>query len=302
MSPARPPDGRTIVTELLTEMEERLYPLLYRTLAPGEYHVYLHPDDYREIEGIVPLIVADAQQGLTARIEELNRRRLSTLVTGKRPPVEVPASGWDIAVHADANGDLERGQLGIESRLSMPPPPRFEGGTPTKRIGRTVVTGAIRRSLPSEDVNMAPAGTGAHASSQDATATAVRAGSVQTRGTGVDRTARLAYSDDEGTHTFVMRKDLISIGRGGSAHWVDVQLVTTPRVSREHCRIRKTADGRYFLQDVSSWGTSIDGQAVAPFARQIDGRVEETGQEHELSNRARIQLADAVVIEFSVER
>jgi FHA domain-containing protein len=303
MPPTRPPDGRTIVTELLTEMEERIYPLLYRTLVPAEYHVYLHPDDYREIEGIVPLIVADAQQGLTARVEELNRRRLSTLVTGKRPPVDVPASGWDISIHADANGDLEQGQLGIESRLSMPPPPRFEGGTPTKRIGRTVVTGAIRRSLPSEDVTAGPAGSAAaNASSAEATATAVRAGSSPTRDTGADRTARLAYTDDEGTHTFVMRKDLISIGRGGSAHWVDVQLVTTPRVSREHCRIRKTVDGRYFLQDVSSWGTSIDGKVVAPFARQTNGRVEETGQEHELSNRARIQLADAVVIEFSVER
>src|SRR5262249_2967323 len=151
-------------------------------------------------------------------------------------------------------------------------------------------------SLPSEDVNVAPSGnTAGHSSSQDATATAVRAGSVQTRGTGADRMARLAYTDEEGAHTFVMRKDLISIGRGGPGHWVGVQLVTTPRVSREHCRIRKTADGRYFLQDVSSWGTSIDGQVVAPFARQIDGRVEETGQEHELSNRARIQLADAVV-------
>ena len=99
-----------------------------------------------------------------------------------------------------------------------------------------------------------------------------------------------------------MRKDLIAIGRGGSAHWVDVQAVTSPRVSREHCRIRRAPDGRYFLQDVSTWGTSVNGQPVASFVRQSDGRVEETGTEHELASPARIQLADAVVIEFTVER
>ena len=114
-------------------------------------------------------------------------------------------------------------------------------------------------------------------------------------------TARLSYVDDEGPHLFVIRKDLISLGRGGSAHWVDVQVVTTARVSREHCRIRRAPDGRFFLQDVSTWGTSVDGQSVAPFARHTDGRVEQTGHEHELPGRAQIRLADAVVIDFKVE-
>jgi pSer/pThr/pTyr-binding forkhead associated (FHA) protein len=98
-----------------------------------------------------------------------------------------------------------------------------------------------------------------------------------------------------------MPKDLISIGRGGSAHWVDVQVVSSTRVSREHCRIRRTDDGRFFLQDVSTWGTSIDGTRVTPFAQQIDGGVEETGHEHLLTSPAHIQLADAVTIEFTVE-
>jgi predicted component of type VI protein secretion system len=96
-----------------------------------------------------------------------------------------------------------------------------------------------------------------------------------------------------------MRKDVITIGRGGSAHWVDVQVTTGTRVSREHCRIRRNADGRFFLQDVSTWGTSVDGQKVPPFFRQSPtGQPEETGQEHELSRAARIQLADAVLIDF----
>jgi len=107
--------------------------------------------------------------------------------------------------------------------------------------------------------------------------------------------------DDEGTHSYAMRKDLISIGRGGSAHWVDVQLVTSTRVSREHCRIRRGHDGRFYLQDVSTWGTSVNGSRVQPFARQVDGSVEELGHEQLLISPARIQLADAVTIEFSLE-
>ena len=107
--------------------------------------------------------------------------------------------------------------------------------------------------------------------------------------------------DEEGTHVYAMRKDLISIGRGGSAHWVDVQLVTSTRVSREHCRIRRDDAGRFYLQDVSTWGTSVNGSRVEPFARQVDGRVEEVGHEQLLTSPARIQLADAVSIEFTLD-
>jgi hypothetical protein len=45
----------------------------------------------------------------------------------------------------------------------------------------------------------------------------------------------------------------------------------------------------------------VDGQPVTPFARQVDGRIEQTGHEHELNNRTRIQLADALAIEFTIE-
>jgi pSer/pThr/pTyr-binding forkhead associated (FHA) protein len=111
--------------------------------------------------------------------------------------------------------------------------------------------------------------------------------------------AQLAYADEHGPHVFVMRKDVVSIGRGGSAHWVDVQVTTGPRVSREHCRIRRADDGRFFLQDLSTWGTSVNGQRVKPFVHtSTAGQLEETGQEHELSRNARIELADALLIEF----
>ena len=319
MTQMTPPSGRTIVAELLHEMEARLYPLMYRTLAPSVFHVYLHPDDYREIAPIAAAIVADASQALNARVDELNgRSRWSRMVTGRQAPLEVPAGGWQVHLHPEPNGELSRGELGIESQLSIPPPPRYEGGVATTRIARTTVTGTIRRStsdeVPASPVPPAPAFAPASVTDGAAgvaaavvppvpaiepPATATQPGVPSPRASSA--TARLSYLDEDGPHVYTMRKELISIGRGGSAHWVDVQVVGSPRVSREHCRIRRAADGRYYLQDVSTWGTSVDGTPVPPFARQVDGRVDETGHEQALASGARIQLADAVTIEFSVE-
>ena len=302
-------------------MEERLYPLLYRVLPPRVYHVYLHPDDYREIETIAPVIGADAQRALTERVDTLNRRpRWQGLLLGKQPLIEPPAAGWDISIHPDANSEIERGQIGIVSRLSVAAAPTFEGGTPTTRIARTVVTGALRRTTTREETVAPPvppaaqpaasavptpllavvAGPSAITEAASATGPPVDLSTVASAKVEAARgVAQLAYVDEQGPHTFVMRKDVVSIGRGGSAHWVDVQVATGPRVSREHCRIRRAGDGRFFLQDLSTWGTSVNGQRVKPFVQtSTTGQLLETGEEHQLPGDARIQLADALLIEF----
>lgn len=293
-------------------MEARLYPLLYRVLPPRAYHVYLHPDDYREIETIAPVITADAQRALSERIGTLNSRpRWQGLLLGKQPPIEPPSAGWEISIHPDANTELERGQIGIVSRLSVAAAPTFQGGTPTTRIARTVVTGTLRRTTTHEEAAPAPPPLPQAVPVTVATpvlvvATApsavVNATSIaEPRIEAARGIANLAYVDEQGPHVFMMRKDVVSIGRGGSAHWVDVQVTTGPRVSREHCRIRRAEDGRFLLQDLSTWGTSVDGERVKPFVRTSSaGQLEETGHEHELPRNARIQLADALLIEFQM--
>src|SRR5688572_24652702 len=143
MTVTTPPTGARIVEELVAEMEAKLYPIVYRTVPPQEFHVYVHPDDYREIESLVPLIVADAQRRLEERVVALNHRPRWSPLRQERPPVEIPAGGWAIFFHPDANDQLGRGQLGIVSRLSIPASPTY-GGTPTVRIGRTVVSEGTR--------------------------------------------------------------------------------------------------------------------------------------------------------------
>ena len=62
------------------------------------------------------------------------------------------------------------------------------------------------------------------------------------------------------------------IGRGGSSAWVDVQIVGSSKVSREHLRLRVDANGRFFIQDVSLWGTSVDGVADPARGQERRGR------------------------------
>ena len=57
MDASKPPSGRVIWEAIKEELTNNLYPLPFSTLAPTLYHVYLHPDDYEAIEGVVPRIV-----------------------------------------------------------------------------------------------------------------------------------------------------------------------------------------------------------------------------------------------------
>jgi hypothetical protein len=144
----QPPTGEKIANEIEREMTERLYPLRHVTLAPAEYHVYLHPDDFAYIEGIVPRIVDDVQTCLNALVERLNHRSLWTRLTvsHRYPPIEVPPGGWSIDLKAATNDDVNPGEIGIHSRLTVPAGARFGSGAGTIRIAETLVAGTDRRT------------------------------------------------------------------------------------------------------------------------------------------------------------
>ncbi len=284
------PSGRQIWKAVREELMLNLYPLPFSTLAPGVYHVYLHPEEFEAIEAIVPRIVGEMQRALTGEVDRINQglarsgRRVLTRILNRDdlPPIESPAGGWEIYIRADRNGELAAGQLGIVSMLAMPAPVEY-AGTPTTRIVKSIVRGG-RRTATITEMPQEPAPPRATAAS------AARAGDAIER-------ARLTYDDDHGRHEFVMKKDTISVGRGGSSAWVDVQIVSNSKVSREHFRLRRDASGQFFIQDVSLWGTSVDGESIPAAVKGSEG-VSQPGAEHPLPARARIGLADAVVIEF----
>lgn len=278
---AKPPSGKIIWNAMREELLLNLYPLPYTTLPPSVFHVYLHPADYDRVEGIVPRLVAELQQALTDEVRTMNHGReksrgiLSRLIQQEEAgPIEVPASGWEVHIHADRNDTLKPGHLGIESMLPLPPAAEF-GGPPTVRIVKSVVTGTGRSSTTIE-VAQAPAS----AAEPDAR-----------------ERASLTYDDEQGHHVFSMRKDAISVGRGGSSVWVDVQIIASSKVSREHFRIRHDPSGRFYIQDWSSWGTSVNREPIPPAVKGSNG-VLQAGAERELPASAEIRLADALTMRF----
>ena len=270
----QPPDGEKIATEVEREMEQRLYRLRHVVLAPAEYHIYLHPDDYAHVKDVTSIIEIDVQQALNAAVERLNRRSpLMDLVLPKRPPVEVPRGGWAVHIKAALNNEVGPGELAIHSRLSVPAAPRFGSGAGTVRLVRTLVAGTERRSVERDepDTSSAPAGPAS----------------------GSGQGPRLAYTDERGEHVFAIAKELIKIGRGGAAHWVDLTVVAGAKVSREHCRIRREGAGRYLLQDVSTWGTFVNGERLP----RGDGSPASAGG-RELAHGDTIVLAGEVTLQF----
>lgn len=281
------PSGVTIWNAMRDELMMNMYQLPFTTLPPTIFHIYLHPSDYERLEGIVPRIVSELQKALTEEVRKINEGRgrtgmLARLIEQEEaPPVEVPASGWEVYIHADRNDGLKPGDLGVESLLPLPAPLEF-GGPPTTRIVRSVVSGKGRTSTTIEVSQPAavqrPGGT--------EVSTAER--------------ATLRYEDENGPHVFSMRKDTLSVGRGGSSVWVDVQVVTSAKVSREHFRLRREGDA-FFIQDRSTWGTFVDGRQIPPAVIGPDG-VLRPGPEHPLPQSARVQMADALVIHFEAGR
>jgi FHA domain-containing protein len=306
MDTPKPPSGRDIWKAVKEELTSNFYPLPFITLGPTRYHVYLHPEDYDEIEGIVPRIVAEVARALSAEVQRINqnqsgrRRRLWTALRQNEqlPPVEIPSGGWEIYIQPDQDGELCRGALGIVSKLTMPSPPAYVG-TPTTRIVKTVFAEGGRTTRMSEVQE--PTGH-APVSSQSLTEPApiVQSSAAPARAMSDEGRATLLYEDEEGTHLFIVKKECVKVGRGGMGAWVDVQVMTSPRVSREHCWIQCDSSGRFFIQDVSTWGTSVNGEPIPAAVRSAEGAVIEAGARKELPTGARIGLADALVMQFQV--
>ena len=65
-TPSRRP-ARDLIDAVLENMRTNLEPLKYSTLAPSRYVVYLHPEEYARIEGIVPVLQEQTLAGVWAR-------------------------------------------------------------------------------------------------------------------------------------------------------------------------------------------------------------------------------------------
>lgn len=288
--PSRRP-ARDIIDAVVENMRKNLEPLKYSTLAPSRYTVYLHPAEFARLEGIIPILKDQTTRALTDELQKLNRRspvptwldrgeRVGKLIDrfrGAGAEVQAASTDWQVEFLADPDGDMKEGDLLIDSELILPAMPDLGVGERTRKI-TTVHAG--QRTATREQTLQRPAPVPAP-----------------------PPPARLEYDDDAGHHAYDVAKDSVTIGRGGIAYPVDVRIVSSPDVSREHARIRRdAASGRFYLIDLSSLGTTLNGRHVPKGYDEVDGAKRENGAETVLPDTATIGLADTVTIEFTAMR
>ena len=285
MNRTRKPAG-DLIEAIVQNMRANLEELRYSTIAPSRYTVFLSPAEHARLEGIIPRLQAETIRALDEQLAHLNRRsRLRGPFRrwfGGPPPLEHADVRWHIEFLPDLDGDLQHDQdIIVQSDLVLPALPELGGGERTRRV-RTVHTGAPGTTRQEVATTSKPEGPPA---ALPPTATF----------------ARLTYRDARGVHHHDVVRDSTTIGRGGTMYPVDVRLTTTDEVSREHARIRRDpATGRFFLIDLSTLGTTIDGQPVPRGFDDSDGGKRENGVESPLPPRARIGLAGTVFVEFEV--
>lgn len=266
--------GDDIIAEILRNAEQGVFKIRYTALLPSIYHVYLHPSDHDTIRPVLPALISEARSALIERLDELNRANKPSGIartlgfdSGKQIEFKILDPDWTIEFHPDAEDRLNRGDIEVYSELASAARPEFGEGAMTRHVTKRLSTGAVTsQSLPPSEVTaQAPPKPGSPVF------------------------AYIRYQDQTGSQVFPVSKDQIVIGRGGKTFWVDLKLSAPPDVSREHCRIRRDpATGRFFIQDVSQYGTTVDG-------RKIPG---DNNSEAPIPPKAVIGLADSVFLNF----
>src|ERR1043165_1777590 len=149
MDAPKPPSGRDIWQAVRMELTANLYALPFSRVVPTVYHVYLHPDDFETIEGLVARIATDIEKAIAQEIDRLNgetarRGRLRGILrrAADEPAIERPEK-VDIFIQPDEDGELQRGSLGLVSKLLLPAAPEFVG-PPTVRTVKTIVADGKR--------------------------------------------------------------------------------------------------------------------------------------------------------------
>ena len=269
--------ARDLIEAVVDNMRKNLEPLKYSTLAPSRFTVYVHPTEFARIEGIIPILEEQTIRALADELHTLNHRRsikrwLARLTGDQAPQIDNAGAKWQIEFRADPDDDMNEGDVLIDSELVLPARPDLGVGERTRHI-TTMHTGH-RTTTREHTVNRAP---------QSAPPVF----------------ARVVYDDVSGPHSHDVVKDSVTIGRGGIAYPVDIRIVSSVDVSREHARIRRDPQtARFFLIDLSSLGTTLNGRHVPRGYEEHEGAKRENGVETPLPDTARIGLADIVFLDF----
>jgi len=280
--------GRDIILEIRKSMAAHGEQLLYSTIVPASYEVYLHPADYDRLEGLIPRIVQEARRALDEQLARMNQGnpitgRVRGWLRQKPVPMEKHDASWTVRVLKDWDSEVPPGDIWVYASFVLPEPGSY-GGNLTRRVFTS------RLSDRSREEEVPPPGTQPR-------------GDASRAATGrVTLLATLSYEDDNGAQTFTMVQPNVVIGRGGAGYWVDLKLKTRTDVSRDHCRLRyDEREQCFYLRDHSTYGTTVNGERIPS---SVEGEGEERKEKHvevPLPDQAVIGLAETVFLRFSSE-
>jgi hypothetical protein len=296
--------ARDLIDAVVENMRANLEELRYSTVAPSRYTVFVSPAEFERLQGLIPRLQAETVRALDEELEKLERRprRAIDRLLGRNRPLENADSRWHVEFLPDLDDELADEQdIIVQSELVLPPVPELGTGERTRRV-TTVHTGteaAVRREISSSAAPSRATAAPVSPASPVAPVPASPAPPLTRSPQAGPVFARLVYEDGRGRHQHELVRESTTIGRGGLRFPVDVRVAASDEVSREHARIRyDAATGRCFLIDLSTHGTTLDGQAVPRGVEDDDGGKRENGTETPLPPRARIGLAGRVFLDF----
>jgi hypothetical protein len=263
--------GRIVIEQLIRNMELGQFEMGYSILVPCIFSLYLHPDDYTRLTGVLDLIREDAKKALAGRMEQLNAKPLGigALRGAKnRKPYKIACKDFTFEFFPDSEGVVPLGDVEIHSELNETPQPGYHG-TKTTLLDREPSVGAITERAG-----------GGRADTRQLYERAEEPAD--------DRVyAEIRYEDDSGSQLYLMTQDEISVGRGGDGAQVSLALYTNDEVSREHLRVRRdAAQKRFVIVDKSMNGTWLNGKRLA------------RGVEETLPPKAQISVAEVITLQF----
>jgi hypothetical protein len=266
-----------IVAAILVELEQSTATGYYTNYVPNIFKVYLYSEDYR---ALLPLKDKIRDEAIRALHEEMNRRNGSPALSlplpfsKKKPRKRYEAMGdWVVEFHPNEDDDAAQNRLEVRGETSRPVEPGNLEGAPTVKVMRPEMEENARETR--------------------------RTGTANPTRANAEAYARLTYEDDTGRHDFDMIKEEIKVGRGGPNEWVDLKLITTKDVSREHFQVRRDAQsGQFFIKDLSRFGTWVNMKRITPSVEIQDNVEKDKNVEEPLPAKAEINLADVITVHF----
>lgn len=315
--------AQMIIYGIIESMHASFEPLMFSNIAHGYYRVSLRQHDYERLQNIAGEIIDEVRLALDQEIKKLNKNSasgLSGLFKGfkgdknkNRKSYTKPRSGWQICFSID-NGLTDGQRFRIETSIAAPEPTAEAPGDqpppsqPEDSLSRdtTRTAGAAAETV---DTQTAPSSLQVSPNQLAATLDpnaapkALRAEPEHDQSSIEHIYAQISFTDEHGPQVYQMKKPNIVIGRGGKEYWVDLKLHAASDVSHEHLRLRYEAEtGQFFLKDLSTFGTTINGEIMASSLEKRDGVKRDKNIWVELPSEARLGLAGVLFLDFKAMR